>query len=283
MRSLRTLQERLSTQPALIGLLQTHPNPALAEMAGMCGYDFLLLDGEHGVFSERDYLQTLQALAAADVLAMVRLPGQDTRAVGRYLDMGAEALVVPNVSTAEQARALVRAMEYPPAGTRGLGAAAHRATRYGIDLAAHLKAPRAGAALLPIIESALGVANVAEILAVPGVDGVIVGPSDLTADLGCAGDFSQPRYAQAMARIAQATAAQGKLLGTATHPGYPIETLVAHGHRFAIVGADMPLIREAMSAQVAKARSDLAGPGAFAAPSTPKPKNEVTPNDLPHS
>src|SRR6266496_3653024 len=160
MKPRRSPHERLSTQRALIGLLQTHPNPALAEIAGMCGYDFLMLDGEHGVFSEQDYLQTLQVLTSTDALAFVRLAGHDTHAIGRYLDMGVDAIVVPNVSTAEQARALVRAMEYPPAGTRGFGASAHRATRYGMDLEEHMKSPREGVCLVVMIESSVGVANV---------------------------------------------------------------------------------------------------------------------------
>ena len=257
MKSRRSLHERLSTQRALIGLLQTHPNPALTEMAGMCGYDFLILDCEHGLFSEMDHVQTLQACGSTNVVAMVRLAGHDTQAVGRYLDMGVDVIVVPNVSTAEQAQKLVRAMEYPPAGTRGFGASVHRATRYGIDIAAHLSAPREGVCLVVIIESALGVANSEDILAVEGVDGVIIGPADLRADLGCAGDSSQPEYARAVARIERAAAARHKLLGTAPHPGYPLEALLARGHRLLILGADMPLIREAMSAQVAKAKSHL--------------------------
>jgi len=126
-----------------------------------------------------------------------------------------------------------------------------------MDLAAHLKSPRDGICLVLIIESALGVANVEDILAVEGVDGVFIGPSDLTADLGCAGDFSQPVYAQAVERIERAAAAQGKLLGTAPHPGYPLEALLARGHRLFVIGADMPLFCEAMSAQVAQAKSCL--------------------------
>jgi 4-hydroxy-2-oxoheptanedioate aldolase len=254
MKSGRSLHERLSTQRALIGLLQTHPNTALAEMGGMCGYDFLVLDGEHGLFSEVDYFQTLQALAAADILAMVRLRKHDEQALGRYLDMGANAIVVPNVSTAEEARTMVRAMVYPPGGTRGFGAPLHRATRYGMDLLAHLRAPREDVCLVVIIESVRGLANVEDILAVEGVDGVIIGPSDLTADLGCAGDFSQPAYVQAVARIEQAVAARGKILGTVPHPGFPLEALLERGHRLLILGADMSLIREAMTSQVARAK-----------------------------
>ena len=252
-----SLHERLSTRRVLIGLMQTYPNPVLAEMAGMCGYDFVIVDDEHGVFGEIDHVQALRALDSVNALALVRLAGHDLRAVGRYLDIGADVIVAPNVTTAEQARALVRAMVYPPAGTRGFGASGHRATRYGMDLAAHLKAPREGVSLVVIIESALGVANVEDILAVDGVDGAIIGPWDLTADLGCAGDFSQPQYAQAVARIEQAAVARGKLLGTGPHPGNPLEALVARGHRLLVIGGDMPLIREAMNAQVSQARSCL--------------------------
>jgi 4-hydroxy-2-oxoheptanedioate aldolase len=253
----RSLLDRLAGQRAILGLLQSHPNPALAEMAGMCGYDFLFLDGEHGVFSEMDHLNTLRALAATDVLAMIRLAKHDTRALGRYLDMGVDAIVVPNVTTAEQARTLVSAMHYPPAGIRGMGAGAHRVTRYGLDLGAYLKSPREGTSLIVIIESALGVANAEDILAVEGVDGAIIGPADLSADLGCTGDFSRPVYTEAIIYIERAAATQGKLLGTAPHPGYSLEALLARGHRMFIIGADMPLICEAMSAQVARARASL--------------------------
>lgn len=253
----RTLRERLATERALIGLLQVQASPQLAEMAGFCGYDFLLIDGEHGVFSDQDILHTLQALSAADALALVRLATHDLQAVGRYLDLGADAIVVPNVSTVEQAQALARSMTYPPTGTRGFAAPLQRATRYGLDLVTHVKAPRAGVCLLVIIESVLGVENVEGILAVDGVDGVIIGPADLSADLGAPGDFSQPAYAQALARIEQAATTRGKLLGTAPHPGAPLETLLTRGHHLIIAGADISLIREAMSAHVAKVRAAL--------------------------
>src|ERR1700722_834106 len=105
MTSRRTLQKLVNQRP-LIGLLQSHPNLMLTEMAGMCGYDFLLLDGEHGVFNDEDYLHTLQVLAATQMLGLIRLAGHDEQALGRYLDMGADGIVVPNVRTAEQAKSL---------------------------------------------------------------------------------------------------------------------------------------------------------------------------------
>jgi 4-hydroxy-2-oxoheptanedioate aldolase len=256
-KSRRSLPERLAARRALIGIIQMLPNTALSEMAGMCGYDFIILDGEHGVFDERDYFHALQTLAATDVFALVRLGSHDPQAVGRYLDFGADGIVVPNVSTAEQARALVRAIEYPPAGTRGL--AMHRATRWGLDLAAYMKAPRDRACLLLLIESALGVANIDDILAVDGVDGVFIGPFDLTADLGRPGDFTQPAYAEAVARIERAAAARDKMVGTGPHPGYPLEALAARGHRLLLLGGDVSLVRQAMTSQVTTARAAIEG------------------------
>jgi 2-keto-3-deoxy-L-rhamnonate aldolase RhmA len=250
----RKLMERLEERRALIGLLQTRPNPDFAELTSLCDYDFLILDDQHGVFAPTDHLRTLQAVSSGDLAMFVRLRGHDLLALGCFLDMGADGIVVPEVETADEARALVRSMAYPPAGTRGFGAAAHRAASYGLELAAHLKDPRNGVCLLPTIESAQGVSNVEEIVAVDGVDGVIIGPSDLSADLGCPGDFTAPRYAQAVARIEAAAAAKGKILGTAPTAVAPPDALVARGYRMLIMGSDISLVREAMRDQVARVR-----------------------------
>jgi 2-keto-3-deoxy-L-rhamnonate aldolase RhmA len=257
MNTRRSLHERLSTKKALVGFIQTRPYPEVAELAGLCGYDFLLLDDEHGLFTWRDHAHMLQALVGLDIAVMVRLSSVDTRAVGCFMDLGVDGVVAPHVSTAQQAEALAKAMVYPPAGTRGFGAAAHRATRYGMDIAAHRKAPRANVSLLVMIESALGVANAREILAVKGVDGAIVGPADLSADLGAPGDFACPAYREALEYIERAAAASGKPVGTVPHAGYALDTLYARGHRVFFVGGDVSLIREAMCAQVEKAKSSF--------------------------
>lgn len=249
-----SLREQLATKPAVAGLLLTRPDPTLAEMASICGYDFILIDGEHGVFVEQDMCLILQVLGGSDTLVAIRTPGLDLEAIGRYLDMGADIVVVPNVSTPEEAKELVSATEYPPRGTRGFGASVHRVTRYGMDVTDHLKDPRAGASLLVIIESVSGVANVEKILEVDGIDGAIVGPADLSAALGQARDFAQPAYIEAMSRVERAAVTKGKILGTAPHPGFSVRALFERGHRFLITGADTSLIREAMTAQLTEAR-----------------------------
>jgi 4-hydroxy-2-oxoheptanedioate aldolase len=251
------LRDRLSVRGALIGLLQSQPNPSLTEMAAMCGYDFVMLDGEHGVLSETDHLQALQLLGASQVVAFVRVANHDIQAIGRYMDMGAHAIVVPNVTTAEEASALVQAMNYPPVGARGFGAPLHRASKYGADLAEHVDSPREGVLLFAMIESALGVRNAAAIASIQGIDGLFIGPSDLSAGMGGVGDFSRPAYAEAVECIEKAAHAHGKILGTAPHPGYPIESLAARGYRFLIIGADMAMIYGAMNSQVAAAKAAL--------------------------
>lgn len=240
-----------------MGLMQTVPNTVLTEIAAGCGYDFLILDCEHGYFSDMDCLQAMQTVRSTDIAALVRLREHDTQALGRYLDMGVDGVLVPNVSTAEQATNLSRAMQYPPAGTRGCAGPMARATRYGVDFAAHVHSPREGVVLAVMIETSLGVANAEEILAVEGVDAVIVGPFDLTTDMGCPGDFSHPAYAQALTRIERVAAAHGKTIGTAPHQGNPLESLLSRGHRLITIGTDITLIREAMTMRVANAKACL--------------------------
>lgn len=250
-----SLRERMFEKRALLGFFQTQACPVVTELVGMCGYDFIFLDGEHGVFSEADFLQALRALAAWDTAAIVRVRQHDTHAMGRYMDMGVGGIVVPNVATAEQAQAFVYAMTYPPGGTRGFGASMHRATRYGMDVAAHFQAPRDGVALIVVIESARGVDNAESILAVNGVDGALIGAFDLSADLGAPGNFSSAEYIDAIRRVESAAAAHGKIIGAAAHPGFSLEQLLARGHRLLLIGSDISLLREGMSAQLAQTQA----------------------------
>lgn len=254
MKRRQTVGEKLSSTSALFGFMQMHPSTAISELAGICGYDFIILDCEHGLFGEMDIVHSLQAIAATGMSAFVRLRGHDCQALGRYLDMGADGIIVPNVATADQAELLARAMEHPPRGTRGFAGPGHRTTRYGFDAAEHIASPRAGAFLAVLIESARGVQKAGEILAVDGVDAALIGPSDLTADLGKLGDLAQPGYAKAWSSLEQAAADQGKICGGVLHAGQSVSNLVARGNRFFIIGSDIALIREAMVAQLAAAR-----------------------------
>jgi 4-hydroxy-2-oxoheptanedioate aldolase len=252
-----SLSVKLGNARALLGLLQAHASPWLTELVAMCGYDFVFLDGEHGIFSEGEIVQALQTLTATDTLGMIRLRTHDTQSLGRYLDMGADAIVVPNVSTVEQARMLAAAMNFPPRGTRGMGASLHRVTRYGLDKGNATGLEQERTALLVIIESASGVVNAEGILAIEGVDGVIIGPSDLSADMGFPGDFSQHEFKQAVSQIEKAALSSEKILGTAPYDGSPIEALLERGHQLLILDADVSLVRDALLPRLEQAKSHL--------------------------
>src|SRR6185295_12957394 len=189
------LHDQLSRYRTLIGLLHMRLNPALVEMASECGYNFLILDGQRGMFSEREFLESLDALVVAkNVLSLVRLPGHDMRPVDGYLEMGADGIVVPHVSTADEARAVARAMN-----------------------------SKQSASLIVILESVLGATHAEEILSIEGVDGAFVGPVNLSTDLGHPRDYAHPPYEEALSRIERAAAATGKVLGTVPNERYPVE------------------------------------------------------------
>jgi 2-keto-3-deoxy-L-rhamnonate aldolase RhmA len=251
------LKLQLDIQSPLLGLIQTQPNLTVTELAGACGYGFVMFDCEHGLFTDADLIDGFRVLAAFDTLGLVRTANQDPAPIGRYLDFGADVLLAPNVCTLDQAKTLAKALRYPPAGLRGVGGLLHRSTHYGrkgLDAATD-----ASAALLVMIESEEGARNAAEILSVDGVDGAIIGPFDLSADLGCLGKFDDQRFLDAVSRIERSVSSAGKILGTSVYPGTTVEGLYDRGHRLLLVGADVVLIQTAMTAQVQEVQRRLSG------------------------
>jgi 2-keto-3-deoxy-L-rhamnonate aldolase RhmA len=241
------------------GLLQTVPNPHVSYIAALSGYDFIVLDSEHGTFYEPDYLPAVFATGTFDLTTIVRLRGQDPTSLGRCLDMGIDGIMVPNVTTAHQATELVKAMHFPPKGSRGYAGSIARSSGYGLELE-NYRMP--DPFLSVMIESEEGVDNVEEIVRVEGVSAVVVGHYDLSASLGIPGDFAQPAYERALRRIEGAAATHRKTLGSAPHPDYPVEQLIARGHRLITLGVDTRLIREALTAQIKAGNQAIAAGGA---------------------
>ncbi len=175
----------------LAGMWVCSGNATITEIAAGSGLDWLLLDMEHSATSLESVLTQLQVAAAYPVTPVVRVPWNDPVTIKRVLDLGAQNLIVPMVSTADEARAAVAATRYPPQGVRGVGSALARSARwnrvdgYLADAAEHVS-------LTVQIETTAGVDNAAAIAAVEGVDAVFVGPSDLSASMGLLGQQSHP-------------------------------------------------------------------------------------------
>ncbi len=188
-------------------------NPLSAEICGLCGYDWLLIDAEHAPNDLNSVLSQLTAIENTPTHPVVRIVEGNTALIKQMLDIGAQTLLVPMVETAEQAQSLVKTMHYPPRGVRGVGTALARAARWNIvngyfeDVADEL-------CLLIQVESVKAMENLDEILQVDGIDGVFIGPADLAGSMGHLGN---PAHPDVLALVSEAIAkirAAGKAAGT---------------------------------------------------------------------
>ncbi|NQW10381.1 MAG: aldolase [Alphaproteobacteria bacterium] len=235
-------------EPALGVWLQLG-EPSIAEIASLAGYDFLILDNEHGPASIETTIQCMRAAQAGRATVMIRAAGQDPDYLKRILDAGAEALMIPMVETAEQAKAVVAACKYPPEGRRGYSAPTVRASGYGTDPAYAAKANDTLFICIQI-ESAKAIANAGKIAAVPGVDMVFIGVADLAGDLGLLGQLGHAKVSAQIAKAEMAVKKAGKPLGTIPRPGHTLNDLAAEGYRLVAGTADAAALRLTFEADV---------------------------------
>lgn len=206
---------RLRAREQMIGVFATLGSPTLTEQLAGTGFDWILLDTEHSPNELPDLVAQLQALAAFDVHALVRPAWSDPVLIKRVLDVGAQSLLVPYIESAGAAADAVRATRYPPAGIRGVSGGS-RAARYGRD-AEYLRTADDQICVLVQIETVRGLRELEAIAAVPGVDGIFIGPNDLAASMGHLGDATHPDVIAAVddafARLEGIGAATGYLTG----------------------------------------------------------------------
>lgn len=224
-----------------IGCWLSLADASAAEIAATAGFDWLVIDGEHAPNDLRSILMQLRTLAAYDAHPVVRLPVGETWLIKQVLDLGAQTLLIPLVESAAEAERLVRAIRYAPQGLRGMGGGGARATRYGaIDGYVHRAADEL--CLLVQVETRAGLSALDAILDVEGVDGVFIGPSDLSADLGYPGRSDAPEVraiiAEALGRIRAAGKAPGIL---ATDPAWA-RACLGDGAQFLAVGLDAAIL-----------------------------------------
>ena len=237
----------LKAGQAQIGLWAGLASPYTTELLATCGFDWLLIDGEHAPNDVRGILGQLQAVAPYPSQAVVRPPIGDTALIKQYLDIGCTSLLVPMVDTAEQAAELVRAVRYPPAGVRGVGSALARASRWNaID--GYLQGANDEICLLVQVESPEAMANIDAIAAVEGVDGVFIGPSDLAAGMGHLGKAGHPDVQAAIEHGIKRILAAGKAPGILSVDQNLAKLYLELGCLFVAVGVDTLLLAGAARA-----------------------------------
>lgn len=226
-----------------VGLWVGFASANVAELLSHCGYDWLVIDGEHAPNDLPLMLAQLQAAGAGEAHCVVRVPVGETARIKQVLDIGAQTVLVPMVETADQARELVRAMRYAPEGVRGMGLLG-RASRYGIT-PDYVTTANAQVCLLVQVESRVGLEALDEICAVEGVDGVFIGPADLSADMGYPGNANAPEVKAAIADALGRIKASGKAGGILVPGAKAGHEAFAQGATFVAVGLDVGLLREA--------------------------------------
>lgn len=222
--------------PVQLGFWLALAHPDIAEICAGHGYDWLLIDGEHGPQTLPGIVAQLRAVEATPPCsAIVRIAGHDPVAIKQVLDLGAQTLMVPMVETAEQAQAIVTASRYPPAGERGLGGA--RAARWG-GYPAYVAEANAQVCIIAQIETATAVDNIEAIAAVDGIDALFLGPADLAATEGLLGGSSFDALfkltGEALARIV----ATGKPAGILSRDERLVQQFLDGGARFIANGID---------------------------------------------
>ncbi|MFB8387573.1 HpcH/HpaI aldolase/citrate lyase family protein [Microbacterium sp. NPDC055910] len=247
-----TFRDRLgeATRP-LAGMWICSGSPLVAEIGAGSGLDWLLIDMEHSPNGLESVLAQLHAVSAYPATPVVRVPIGDVVTIKQVLDLGAQNLLVPMISSADEAREVVEAVRYPPRGRRGVGSALARSARWNrID--DYLANADDHVSLYVQIETAAGVDAAAEIAAVDGVDGVFVGPSDLAASMGLLGQQTHPDVVAGVHRAFEAVNAAGKPVGVNAFDPGAAQSYLDAGAAFVLVGADVALLARGSEALAAR-------------------------------
>ncbi len=216
---------------------------SVAEVVAAAGYDFVMIDHEHGPGTLSDGLATLRAVRQTPCTSVMRVPWNDPVYIKRALDLGVEGIMVPSVDSAEQARAAVAACLYPPRGTRGSAYGQIRGSSYGMapDYVGRINDELV---ILLQIESARAVEAVAEIAEVPGIDGLFLGPYDLSGSIGRLGRFDDPEVRALIDRAERAILDTGLAYASLPSPARSNADLRSAGCRLIASTSDVRLLRE---------------------------------------
>ena len=230
----------------LLGCWVTLANPIAAEIVGLAGFDWLLLDGEHAPNDVSTFVPQLMALKDSASAPVVRPPSNDAVIIKRLLDAGFYNFLIPMVDSADDARRAVAATRYPPAGVRGV-AVSTRSNRYG-TIENYQQRVNDEIVVVVQIESPAAVANIDAICAVDGVDAVFIGPSDLAASLGHLGDASHTEVQDAMRTVIERAKAAGVPIGILAPVEADARRYIAMGVTMIAVGSDQGVLRAATQA-----------------------------------
>ena len=250
---MKNLPQRLQDQETLLGCFINLGSALSTEMVGKAGFDFVVIDLEHGSGNEPGVLHQLQAIEHTGAKAIIRVEGHARQRSHRVLDLGAHGIMFPRVNNVEEARDCVAAMRYPPDGVRG-AASMNRACEFGVTFRDYVASSKDSLLGVFQIETTEAVENVDEIAAVDGVDVLFIGPLDLSLSLGILQQLDHPKFTAALEATAAAAAKHGKTTGVLMPTPDHFERFYNLGFRFLACGSDGAMVNNAARALIGKLR-----------------------------
>ena len=247
-----TLRERVLGGETTFGSWLSTGSPVAAEIAGQAGFDWLVIDTEHGMSTETTLLGQLYAVATTPATPLVRIERSDRLRVSRALDLGAGGLIVPRVESADDVAQALSWMRFPPAGMRGVALGGRG---QGFGRVGHANIGTLNDVVLGVfqIENASAVAEADAIAALSGADVLFVGPADLSHSLGVPGQFSDPTYLAATQTVLDACQKHGKAAGILLYEPGVIAPHVERGFRFIGLGSDGGFVMQGAKEMLAAA------------------------------
>jgi 4-hydroxy-2-oxoheptanedioate aldolase len=243
-------RQRVLAREYLTGTFLNLGSPMTVEIAGLAGFDWILIDHEHGPGGQDTLLHQLHAASGTPAFPVVRIAINDVARIKRVLDMGACGVMVPYVNTAAETRAAVAAMRYPPRGVRGV-AKLHRGSAFGGEFEDYYLHGHERLLTVIQIETPEAVANIDKIATVDGADVLFVGPTDLSYNLGIRDQLEHPKFIEAAKKVADAAHRNGKAAGVLVHIPALVPKMRELGYTFVALGSDGGGVRTALLGFVA--------------------------------
>ena len=240
---MQSLKQRLRAGEQVLGtMVTTFTSPDIARLLQNCGFDFFIVDCEHGAFTTREVANIIAEARGIGMPALVRIPVMRRVHALKFMEMGASGLLLPNTESAEQARMLVDCTKYAPLGHRGVSLSRPHTDFKKVNGPEYMRRANDETILMCQIESREGVEHIEEILDVEGIDVGFIGPNDMTQDYGILGRFDDPQIVAAFERIIAAAKARGKYAGAHFGKAEPLIPWLSRGMQINMWNSDEGLL-----------------------------------------
>ena len=248
------VKKKLQNGEAVIGTFLKFTDPASAEILAIAGFDFFVLDNEHVAMDRDNLISMIRAAEASDITPLARIKENQQVEILQNLDLGLMGVQVPNVNTPEQARAIVSSVKYGPIGVRGFSPSV-RACGYGTNnIQEYIDKANRETLIVAQCETKEGLDNLDEILKIPEIDIVFIGPMDLSQSLGHVGDTKHPVVAGAIKEIKEKVKAAGKVVGTTAANAEAAKALIAEDCRYILLASDQGMMMKWAKGTMAEIR-----------------------------